>query len=202
MLAVSDTGVGMDERRAQRASSSRSSPPRSPARAPASGSPRSTASSSRAAAPSAVHSEPGQGTTFKIYLPRVDGAGPGARRRRRLGPTRHGAETILLVEDEDAVRALAAPHPDAAAATRCSRPRNGGEALLTARRARGPHPPAADRRGDAGDERPRAGAAASTVAAGDRRCSTCPATPTTRSSATASSTPGAPSSASPTRPRN
>ena len=47
LLAVSDTGVGMDAEHARRASSSRSSPPRSPARAPGSASRPSTASSSQ-----------------------------------------------------------------------------------------------------------------------------------------------------------
>ena len=54
-----------------------------------------------------VYSEPGHGSTFKVYLPRTDrtpdtsvAAGPPALRR--------GTETILLVEDEDQVRAVAA----------------------------------------------------------------------------------------------
>lgn len=53
-----------------------------------------------------VYSEPGKGTTFKVYLPRVDAevdvicAGP------PLGSLR-GSETILLVDDDDQVRAVA-----------------------------------------------------------------------------------------------
>ncbi len=53
-----------------------------------------------------VASEPGQGTTFTIYLPRHEGSGPvgvAAGAREPAG----GTETILLVEDEAQVRELA-----------------------------------------------------------------------------------------------
>ena len=54
-----------------------------------------------------VYSEPGKGTTFKIYLPRsvdVRGAGPPAT----LPPTTtRGNETVLLVDDDEQVRAVA-----------------------------------------------------------------------------------------------
>jgi PAS domain S-box-containing protein len=54
-----------------------------------------------------VYSEPGGGTTFKIYLPRVDEPlEPLAPARKPLESVR-GSETILLVEDEDPVRELA-----------------------------------------------------------------------------------------------
>jgi PAS domain S-box-containing protein len=54
----------------------------------------------------AVFSEPGKGTTFKIYLPQVDAdSQTSARALKREPPaTLHGSETILLVEDEDQVR--------------------------------------------------------------------------------------------------
>jgi signal transduction histidine kinase/ActR/RegA family two-component response regulator len=53
-----------------------------------------------------VESEPGQGTTFKIYLPQV--AETGEPVGRTLEPRQSlGAETILLAEDEDPVRVLA-----------------------------------------------------------------------------------------------
>ena len=59
MLAVTDTGVGMDAATRSSASSSRSSPPRRRARAPGSGSRRSTASSQQSGGHIAVDSEPG-----------------------------------------------------------------------------------------------------------------------------------------------
>ena len=84
-----------------------------------------------------VYSEPGKGTTFKIYLPRVEKE-PGALPRREdtadLPPG--GNETILLVEDDASVRAVA---------SRILRDQgytvleagNGEEALHVARRAPG-----------------------------------------------------------------
>jgi two-component system cell cycle sensor histidine kinase/response regulator CckA len=55
-----------------------------------------------------AYSEPGLGTTFKIYLPRVEKAAKGYK--PRLKPKEVGApggtETILLVEDEESVRSM------------------------------------------------------------------------------------------------
>ncbi len=53
-----------------------------------------------------VYSELGKGTTFKIYLPRVDAAIEEVRKKVLVGSLR-GSETILLVEDEDQVRTVA-----------------------------------------------------------------------------------------------
>ena len=53
-----------------------------------------------------VYSEVGQGTTFKIYLPRAKGA----ESKMQSTPTRNrqvGSETILLVEDDAEVRSVA-----------------------------------------------------------------------------------------------
>jgi two-component system, cell cycle sensor histidine kinase and response regulator CckA len=52
-----------------------------------------------------VQSEPGHGTSFHIYLPRVEGTA-----ENQTAPVAHaaagGSETILLVEDEESVRQL------------------------------------------------------------------------------------------------
>jgi CheY-like chemotaxis protein len=53
-----------------------------------------------------VQSEPGAGTVFKIYLPIVEPGASGAG-RKPASVSSSGIGTILLVEDEDAVRKLA-----------------------------------------------------------------------------------------------
>jgi len=53
-----------------------------------------------------VDSELGQGTTFKIYLPRVDSAVAPVKVKRARGKLPGGTETILLVEDSTGVRSL------------------------------------------------------------------------------------------------
>jgi len=54
-----------------------------------------------------VYSEVGRGTTFKIYLPRVDDGADEYRRNIEVAAVTKGSETILLVEDEDMLRRLA-----------------------------------------------------------------------------------------------
>jgi signal transduction histidine kinase/ActR/RegA family two-component response regulator len=54
----------------------------------------------------AVESEVGLGTTFKVYLPSAAGAASTSRAQRAAGAVQ-GTGTILLVEDEPALRALA-----------------------------------------------------------------------------------------------
>ena len=54
-----------------------------------------------------VYSEPGHGTTFKIYLPRVEATGEFLQERQAVASLPRGPETVLVVEDEPAVRELA-----------------------------------------------------------------------------------------------
>lgn len=53
-----------------------------------------------------VYSEPKQGTTLQVYLPRVDQRAQNASAREEDSAPQ-GSETILLVEDEDTVREIA-----------------------------------------------------------------------------------------------
>jgi CheY-like chemotaxis protein len=83
-----------------------------------------------------VYSELDHGTTFKIYLPRVDEdiAAPAAE-PREAWPT--GSETILFVEDEDALRELGREILETHGYRVIAAP-SGAEALEAARRHAGP----------------------------------------------------------------
>ncbi|GAB4459396.1 MAG: response regulator [Anaerolineae bacterium] len=54
-----------------------------------------------------VYSEVGHGTTFKVYLPRIEASAEDIEPKRAAVEAGRGWETILLVEDEDMVRDLA-----------------------------------------------------------------------------------------------
>jgi signal transduction histidine kinase/ActR/RegA family two-component response regulator len=55
-----------------------------------------------------VYSEIGHGTTFKVYLPRVTDASQPLPVRSRPSAAMNGEETVLIVEDEEAIRRVLA----------------------------------------------------------------------------------------------
>jgi CheY-like chemotaxis protein len=74
-------------------------------------------------------SEVGTGTEFRIYLPRVKAVAAAPAPERKEQAVRGGAETVLLVEDEDSVRAIAQRMLQRAGYTVLSAPN--GEAALS-----------------------------------------------------------------------
>jgi signal transduction histidine kinase/ActR/RegA family two-component response regulator len=77
-----------------------------------------------------VYSEPGQGATFKIYLPRCDEPSVAPAAIATKAASYNGTETILLVEDQDDVRRVAI-HILRRYGYHVVEARNAGEALLS-----------------------------------------------------------------------
>ncbi len=105
MLAVSDSGVGMDK-----ATSARIFEPFFTTKAKGKGTGLGLSTVFGIIQQSGgsvwVYSEVGRGTTFKVYLPRVDDGIEAVRAPEQRTDSR-GTETLLLVEDDDQVRQVA-----------------------------------------------------------------------------------------------
>jgi two-component system, cell cycle sensor histidine kinase and response regulator CckA len=104
MLAVSDTGHGMDAE-----TLSHIFEPFFSTKAPGRGTGLGLATAYGIVRQSgghiAVYSEPGKGTTFKVFLPRSEEAGAAPVPAPSEG-LRTGTETLVLVEDEEALRVV------------------------------------------------------------------------------------------------
>jgi two-component system, cell cycle sensor histidine kinase and response regulator CckA len=104
MIAVSDTGMGMDS-----ATQARVFEPFFTTKGTGTGLGLSTVFGivRQSGGHIWIYSEPGHGTSFKVYFPRTDDVAAVLTTTAATAPPRGGTETILLVEDEERVRALA-----------------------------------------------------------------------------------------------
>jgi signal transduction histidine kinase len=135
-VAVQDTGIGMDA-----ATQARIFEPFFTTKAPDKGTGLGLATVYGVVKQSGGHvevsSEPGRGTTFRLYFPGVDDVPEADEPVRLPGPPARGQETILLVEDEESLRELGREILEAYGYVVFAA-RHGAEALLVAERHAGP----------------------------------------------------------------
>jgi len=84
-----------------------------------------------------VYSEPGRGTAFKVFLPKMDGTAEAEQVEQTKPAAARGTETILLAEDEDAIRKVAKRILERAGYTVLTA-KNGGEADMISQEHEGP----------------------------------------------------------------
>jgi CheY-like chemotaxis protein len=103
MLAVSDTGTGMDAD-----TISKIFEPFFTSKAKGTGLGLSTVFGiiKQSGGDIQVYSEPGQGTTFKVYLPRIEGERDATEVKKHSISDLRGSETVLVVEDDEALLKL------------------------------------------------------------------------------------------------
>lgn len=136
MLAVSDDGLGMDEETRKRIFE-----PYFTTKPEGAGSGLGLATVhriiERRGGTIRVDSEPGRGTTFRVYLPCVESPVEPARPLAQASAPPHGRETVLVAEDSDAVREVTRELLEALGYTVMTAAR-GEEALQVARTHPGP----------------------------------------------------------------
>jgi signal transduction histidine kinase/CheY-like chemotaxis protein len=136
LLAVSDTGTGMDEHTRERVFE-----PFFTTKGPGKGTGLGLAVVHGIIAQSGGHieveSEVGRGTTFKIFFPQVEGVRKSDPSHLGIKPALPGSETVLLVEDEEGVRKMAR-HSLELAGYKVLEAANGGEGMFVAESHPGP----------------------------------------------------------------